>query len=301
MPFPFLGGDGAAACVSAPYSGLKHYETRSYAPLVVPSLLVLVVATLSRFFAFWTMLKPLSVAAAYEQKLQKKFREAAWRSILYAIACGYAVKIMLLDEDLPWMSDSDLFWNGWPHHEVTPAMQSIYALYIGLYVHQLVFLFLDTKTSDFYALLVHHIITLSIVLSSWVVSFTRIGAFTMVLHDVSDVFLELAKCFNYCKAKYPRIANGADFFFLVFAISFFWLRLGVYPNRVVYSSMFEACRHVSCIDPPVLANCAPTMTFGIFIPLLFGLQALQVFWGWKVLGVVITVLRGKELEDPREE
>ena len=64
---------------------------------------------------------------------------------------------------------------------------------------------------------------------------------------------------------------------------------------------FDACPHVSCIDPPVLGNCMPTVTFAIFVPLLLGLQLLQVFWGWKVLGVITTVLRGKPLEDPRDE
>ena len=88
---------------------------------------------------------------------------------------------------------------------------------------------------------------------------------------------------------------------MVFALTFFVLRLGIYPTRVVYSAIFDACGHVSCIDPPTVANCAPTVTFGLFIPLLLGLQALQVFWGWKVLGVVATVLSGKELDDPREE
>ena len=168
-------------------------------------------------------------------------------------------------------------------------------------MHQVVYLFLDTKTSDFPALLGHHIITMAIVVGSWSVSFTRIGAFTMALHDVSDIFLELAKCFNYAKVANPKLGVGADVAFVVFAISFFYLRLGIYPTRVVYSSMFEACPHVSCIEPPTLANCAPTVTFGLFIPLLLGLQLLQVFWGWKVLGVIVTVLRGKELEDPRED
>ena len=285
-----------------PISSLKEYEMQSLAPLIGPAAFVFLVATLARFATFALVLKPLSVLASpRDVKLQRKFREAAWRSILYAVACIWAASIMVFGDDLDWMHDSEFFWKEWPNHEVTRDMSSIYELYLGLYVHQVLFLFLDTRTSDFVALIVHHAITLSIVVASWTISFTRVGCFTMVLHDVSDVFLELAKCFNYCKEAHPRIAVGADISFVVFAITFFVLRLYVYPTRVVYSAMFQACSHISCIDPPTIGNCAPTVTFSIFMPLLLGLQALQIFWGWKVLGVVTTVLMGKELEDPRED
>ena len=112
--------------------------------------------------------------------MRRKFSEAAWRALIYAFACAWAARASLLgDEELPWLGDSELFWKGWPNHEVTAEMSSIYALYLGLYVHQVVYLFLDTKTSDFPALLAHHFITMSIVVGSWSVSFTRIGAFTM--------------------------------------------------------------------------------------------------------------------------
>lgn len=298
-----FGPPSPPACVTVPFSSLREYEMQSFGPLLIPAAIVFVLATLARLVTFALFLKPFAEAACpTDSKLARKFREAAWRSILYAVACGWAIKVMFYGpEELPWMQDSELFWKGWPNHEVTAEMSSIYALYLGLYVHQVVYLFLDTKTSDFPALLAHHFITMSIVVGSWSVSFTRIGAFTMALHDVSDIFLELAKCFNYSKIAHPKFGIGSDVAFVVFAISFFALRLGVYPKHVVYSAMFEACPHVSCIEPPTLANCAPTVTFGLFIPLLLGLQLLQLFWGWKVLGVISTVLRGKELEDPRDE
>ena len=295
---------GTPACVSDPFTSLKEYRVHSLLPLVGPGVVVFLVATLARFVTFKLILGPIASAACpgvAAEKTRRKFREAAWRSCLYAVACGWACNVLLLGDDLPWMRESELFWKGWPDQIVTRAMVSIYELYLGLYVHQLVFLFLDTRTSDFPALVFHHVVTLSIVVASWSVGFTRVGAFTMVLHDVSDVFLELAKCFNYAKTAHPKLSLGADVSFVVFAITFFALRLGVYPVRVVYSAAFEACGHVSCIEPPTLANCMPTVTYMVFLPLLLALQILQLFWGWKIIGVITTVLRGKELEDPRDD
>ena len=181
-------------------------------------------------------------------------------------------------------------------------MNALYALYVGLYIHQLGFLFIDTRSSDFVQLIIHHAITLFIVFASWLVGFTRVGSFTMVLHDCSDVFLELAKCFNYCQKQHPKLSTGADVTFVIFAVSFFYLRLYIYPTRVVASAAFTACQHVTCVPPPyLLADCMRNRAWLIFIPMLMGLQLLQVFWGYKILGVIATVIRGKPLEDPRED
>merc|ERR1712216_282173 len=127
---------------------------------------------------------------------------------------------------------------------------------------------------------------------------------TMVLHDCSDVFLELAKCFDYCQKSHPKLSSGADVTFVLFAISFFYLRLYVYPTRVVSSAMFNACEHVTCVSwdsPNAFGECAQTGAWLVFVPMLLGLQLLQVFWGYKVLGVIAPVIRGKPLEDPRDD
>jgi len=289
--------------------GLRQYELASFEPLCSPALVVFVAAMLLRLAVFRIVLRPLAIASmGPDSKNLRKLQEAAWRCLLYAVACMWAIKLAFFGEPLEWMSDSELFWKGWPNHETTADMKSLYALYLGLYVHQLFFLFIDTKSSDFVALVIHHLITLTIVVASWSIGFTRIGAFTMVLHDCSDVFLELAKCFNYVKEATPPAAQSRllalapDVAFIFFAITFFALRLYVYPSRVLYSAAIQACDHVTCGPYPcMLAGAASTGVFWIFLPCLTGLQLLQVFWGWKVLGVVATVLRGKPLEDPRED
>ena len=46
---------------------------------------------------------------------------------------------------------------------------------------------------------IHHIATLLLLSLSYVTSFTRIGTTIILVHDLADIFLEMAKIFVYLK------------------------------------------------------------------------------------------------------
>jgi TLC domain len=51
----------------------------------------------------------------------------------------------------------------------------------------------DTKRSDFWQHFVHHLVTMALITLSWVTNFVRMGTLVMLIHDISDVPLEIAK------------------------------------------------------------------------------------------------------------
>ena len=53
----------------------------------------------------------------------------------------------------------------------------------------------------------------------------------MILHDVADPMMELAKLFNY--AKYKRCADVA---FLFFMVTFIYLRVYIFPRHIIYAA-----------------------------------------------------------------
>ena len=292
--------------------GSKQFTPTSFETLLVPAGWVFIYATLARVALIQVVLMPLARKCVgtskdpKDVKMRTKFEEASWRMCVYAATCAWAAYVTIPNVDsMPWLTDSMEFWKNWPSHEVSDGMFSLYVLYLGFYAHQIIFLFLDVKSSDFEAMLVHHLITLAIVLASWYANFTRVGSFVMLLHDCSDVFLELAKCFNYSQKQHPWMSSGADVTFILFALSFFYLRLYIYPTRVLRSVLdpFGACANVGCLPTGVEPNvgwCFRQYAMLFFAPCLVALQLLQIFWGWKVLSVIQKVLIGKPLEDPRE-
>jgi hypothetical protein len=69
-----------------------------------------------------------------------------------------------------------------------------YCVQTGFYIQAIHYLiFHEVRRKDWLESLIHHIVTVFLMSYSYYVNFTRIGIMVMLLHDVSDIFLEVAK------------------------------------------------------------------------------------------------------------
>jgi hypothetical protein len=233
---------------------------------------------------------------------RRRFLESAWRAVLYGFACVYLAHMLLdrLSADT-WFTDTRSFWRDWPNAQQPDEIETmalVYSVYAGMYLHELIFVFVDTPTSDQYVLAAHHVITLFLLGMSWAFSLTRIGTCVMLLHDLSDVCLCVAKCFNFSKLSSAFAAKMADAWFAAFAISFISLRLGVFPIYILHSAVFEACEHLSCYGE--WTECAARPLYYFFVGPLALLQLLHCFWGWKLAIAIYRKLVLGKLDDVRE-
>lgn len=63
--------------------------------------------------------------------------------------------------------------------------------------------------------------------------YTRIGSVILLLHDPSDILLELAKLLNYAGKE-----AASTWAFVAMMVSWALLRLWVYPAYIVHSAMY---------------------------------------------------------------
>ncbi len=70
-------------------------------------------------------------------------------------------------------------------------------------------------------MIIHHIVTISLISFSYVCGFVRIGTLVLLVHDASDVLLEAGKICNYLGGPVFRVLSDVIFavFTVVFAIS----------------------------------------------------------------------------------
>ena len=224
-------------------------------------------------------------------RLDPKTGVLAWRTALYSTACVFGVVMLARPsgEFWVWWSSPQLLWRGWAFRQASAATRDVYGMYLGLYAHEWACVgLLDAPTRDRTAFLLHHIVTLVLVLSSWMLRMERIGAAIMLVHDGSDALLFAAK---YAKANHRTALSQA--LFVLFAFSFYACRWGVLPFVWLRSIVTDAPTQIST-DQEV----------SVFSPVCFGfatalaiLQALQIMWGVRVGRAAIRQWSHGVLED----
>ncbi|KAL0478662.1 5 TM domain-containing transmembrane protein, partial [Acrasis kona] len=109
--------------------------------------------------------------------------------------------------------------------EQVVGFNTYYLLGLAFYSQALfAIIFIDEKTKDFKELVIHHVCTILLISISKISSAHRIGSLILLLHDFVDIFLYSAKSANEVNYK-----GFADFLFVMFAVSFFALRLVFFP------------------------------------------------------------------------
>lgn len=198
-----------------------------------------------------------------------KYVEAFWRFIFYTTFSILGYRVLFTPTTAEWVQDTTNHWQGWPYHVMPAAALFYYHIELGCYIHQLVWT--EVNHSDFWEMFAHHLITIALLVTSFITNYWRVGVSILWLHDLSDVVLEGCKVLNYT-SKPPGRQWLKDYIvdplFGVFTITFFVTRLVLYPRYILYSVIIEGYRVFGC----EWGGCY------VFIGLLVALQCLHIFW-----------------------
>lgn len=155
-----------------------------------------------------------------------KFRGSVWRSFAYTVLLLFGL-FTLCTED--WVLSPSQYSYKWPANKTPYKIVLYYKIEMIHYALSLVYVFIEPKMKDFNQMVVHHIVTLYLILVSYRIKFLRYGAPIMLLHDFSDPFMEIGKTLFYLKKQ-----EIADQFFVVFAAIFVINRCFLYTTFIVY-------------------------------------------------------------------
>ena len=102
----------------------------------------------------------------------------------------------------PWMHDYAEMWTVGEQEEVQLELKFMYLFEISWYVAGMAYMVLDVpnRKKDFAEMMLHHGITAILTTFSYKIGHLRCGFVIILLHNVADPPLHLAKCLNYvCK------------------------------------------------------------------------------------------------------
>lgn len=142
-----------------------------------------------------------------------KFIEDSYYTFYYILSCFYFL-MLVYRNDYKWIYDLNNLFDNMPHIEEPIEILIFYHFQIGYYLSAIFYLiFVDERLDDFSQMLLHHLITLALLLLSVAHYFHRIGIVIVFIHDIVDVFLYTAKTFH--DAGYLKCANVSFGLFII--------------------------------------------------------------------------------------
>jgi sphingoid base N-palmitoyltransferase len=160
-------------------------------------------------------------------------------------------------------------------------MRLAYALDMAYYLYAIPYcIMFETKRKDFWATMMHHVVTVILIGYSYGLGFTKVGVVVMFLHDVCDFPLEFAKMMKY--AGYEGVATVA---FAIFVLVWMAMRVIYFPHWVIRSVIFESW---DAILGPYSTTNFPH--WEIFSGMLLTLQVLHIFWTYLILKAAVRAL-----------
>jgi hypothetical protein len=222
----------------------------------------------------------------------KRVLECSFRASFYTLAFVYGL-VILWNES--WLTDVKDCWRDYPHHNLTTPLWWYYILETAFYWSLIFASVFDVKRSDFRELMLHHVVTISLLSISWTINMVRVGTLVLLSHDLSDVLLEVGKM-----TRYGKNVMTTNIIFVVFLGSWIVARLGFFPFVVLRSALLDAppliqpdYRWENLLQPPYM----PRMIIGM----LLCLQALHLFWTIIIGRIVHKTLSAGQAEDVRSD
>lgn len=189
--------------------------------------------TFLREFLMCCVLKPTANWLNIKKEAKaKRFMEQTYAMFYYGVSGPFGLWIM---SKLPlWFFQTLPFYESYPHKTHDLYFKIYYLGQAAFWVQQSVVLILQLEKprKDFKELVLHHIITIALIWTSYRFHFTWMGLAVYITMDVSDFFLATSKTLNYLNSPLT-----GPFFVLFVGI---WIYLRHYLNlRILWSVLTE--------------------------------------------------------------
>jgi len=159
----------------------------------------------------------------------KSVAETSWRFTWYSFIWAFGLFVL---SDQPQFYDTNECFRDWPHHPISDNVWWYYILSLSFYWSLLVSQFAcDIQRSDFWEMVLHHLVTILLLSMSFGVNFIRVGTLILISHDTADIFLELGKLFKYADGE---LGKGKTFWGTILHIDFALLLVVWIGTRLYY-------------------------------------------------------------------
>jgi len=256
------------------------------------------------------------------QKGMDKFCENLWYTIYYIIVVATAF-IIFRDEKWFFLKYNEYFTDFPAFAEVPkfPALHRYYLYQLAFYVQSCFALVLwDTKRKDFLQYVIHHAVTIALILFSYGCAQHRIGATIMLVHDLADIFLSGSKTCNYIdlygnpKRTWP--AHAKNIGFGMFTLVWLLTRNTAFPFYCIWPAIqhfslpangawfykYQPTSYLFTFDAEVMCVGAHCLhVHKSLIAFLCVLEVLHIVWLYMIIRMILRAMTSGLNKDVRSD
>ncbi|KAG8454931.1 hypothetical protein GDO86_001231 [Hymenochirus boettgeri] len=273
---------------------------RAHASLTWEELLCLLLGALAWTGLRWAttawIFQPFAEWCRLQPKEASKVPESAWKLLFYTISWFYSFYLLFFTE-YNFFHDPPSSFYGWTSGSPVPRDIALaYLIQGSFYAHSIyATLYMDSWRKDSIVMMLHHLVTFTLITFSYAFRYHNIGILVLFLHDINDIQLEFTKLNVYFKTRggrYHRVNDIiSDIGCVTFSMSWFWFRLYWFPQKVLYATVYSS----------IESN--PSIPFYFFFnALLFTLTLMNIYWFLYIVMFVLKVVTGQiqEVNDVRD-
>lgn len=154
--------------------------------------------------------------------------------------------------------------DNFPFQVATPDLRRFYLVHMGYHFSELAMLLIETKHPDFWEMLLHGSLAISLCVISYLLNYVRIGSLVLLLHGCTDIFIYASKAF--VDTPFSRV-TGVSYLLLV--ATYGWFRIFVFPVYIMKSAWVESVEEVEADQ---------TLGWGFLNFALSALLLLHMYW-----------------------
>lgn len=240
--------------------------------------------------SFKTLFQWLGPRIAMQQEASKprnmrKFADQAWHGVTHVAM--FAFELYLVGRpSVNWVWWNDILG---AHSTWEPTDQSLdipvrsfYLLQLSHYsFHGISHRFHESRHNDYFVMYSHHVATLALISLSWWAESLRIGVLVLLIHDSSDIIVDLLKSCNYLGLDSKSGLFLTEGFFAMNLVTWAYTRLYLYPLHLIWSlpagGLTRFCGEMEGGDP-VRSTSARWAKVNTCLALLCVVCAMSFWW-----------------------
>jgi len=209
---------------------------------------------------------------------QRKFADQSWQLAIHVSMTCYGLFVL---QPMDWFKDTKQCYQGPGGAYGTKGdiwLERLYIIQTAIWAYTAFsHRWIESRHKDYFVMFTHHVVTIFLISVSWFINL-KFGALVLLLHDASDIGVDLLKMSNY--AGRGSDSGGlpiTEVIFVTALVVWIYLRLWVYPTVFLTSAFYESV--AVCEDVGV--NCS-VMRLALVI-----LQIMHVWWTYLLIRILV--------------